>query len=155
MRSWYCTLLYRCQLFVHRAAMAPSSLCPRLSIARQAGMQCKVVGIPPLHRFNTSTSCTAEQSAALRCEQEAERLAQEAHKTAGEGWKGPNVDKELARSVEYHQSSIADAIEKANTDNARIYFQRVPNSVPQVQPAVMVTSAAPQGGCTPPAWCSG
>ena len=78
--------------------------------------------------------------------QEAERLAQEAHKTAGEGWRGPNVDKELARSVEYHQSSIADAIEKANTDNARIYFQRVPNSVPQVQPAVMVTSAAPQGG---------
>ena len=80
--------------------------------------------------------------------QEAERLAQEAHKTAGEGWKGPNVDKELARSVEFHQSSIADDIEKANTDNARIYFQRVPNSVPQVQPAVMVTSAAPQGGYT-------
>lgn len=78
--------------------------------------------------------------------QEAESLAQEAHKTAGEGWRGPNVDKELAHSVEFYQSSIADAIEKANTDNARIYFQRVPSSVPQVQPAVMVTSATPQGG---------
>ena len=78
--------------------------------------------------------------------QEAESLAQEAHKTAGEGWRGPSIDKELARSVEFHQSSIADAIEKANTDNARIYFQRVPSTVPQVQPAVMVTSATPQGG---------
>lgn len=78
--------------------------------------------------------------------QEADRLAQEAHKTAGEGWRGPSVDKELAHSVEFHQSSIADAIEKANTDNARIYFQRVPSSVQQVQPAVMVTSATPQGG---------
>ena len=84
----------------------------------------------------------------MSCLQEAEQLAQEAHKTAGEGWRGPNVDKELAHSVEFHQSSIADAIEKANTDNARIYFQRVPNSVPQMQPAVMVTSAAPQGGCS-------
>ena len=77
--------------------------------------------------------------------QEAESLAQEAHKTAGEGWKGPSVDKELARSVEFYQSSIADAIEKANTDNARIYFQRIPNLAPEVQPAVMVNSAAPQG----------
>ncbi|KAL3151227.1 hypothetical protein ABBQ38_013068 [Trebouxia sp. C0009 RCD-2024] len=82
---------------------------------------------------------------ALACLQEADRLAQEAHKTAGEGWRGPSVDKELAHSVEFHQSSIADAIEKANTDNARIYFQRVPSSVQQVQPAVMVTSATPQG----------
>lgn len=77
--------------------------------------------------------------------QEAGRLVQEAHKTAGEGWRGPTVDKELARSVEFYQSGIADAIEKANTDNARIYFQRVPSSVPQVQPAVMVNSTPPSG----------
>ena len=70
---------------------------------------------------------------------------QEAHKTAGEGWRGPTVDKELARSVEFYQGSIGDAIEKANTDNARIYFQRIPSSVPQVQAAVMVTSTTPPG----------
>jgi len=78
--------------------------------------------------------------------QEAESLVQEAHKTAGEGWRGPTVDKELARSVEFHQGSIGDAIEKANSDNARIYFQRVPSSVPQVQAAVMVNSTNPPGG---------
>lgn len=77
--------------------------------------------------------------------QEAERLVQEAHKTAGEGWRGPTVDKELARSVEFYQSSIGDAIEKANADNARIYFQRIPNSVPEVQAAIMVTSTTPPG----------
>lgn len=77
--------------------------------------------------------------------QEAESLVQEAHRTAGEGWRGPTVDKELARSVEFYQGSIADAMEKANTDNARIYFQRIPNSVPQVQAAVMVTSTTPPG----------
>lgn len=82
---------------------------------------------------------------ALACLQEAESLVQEAHKTAGEGWRGPTVDKELARSVEFYQGSIADAIEKANTDNARIYFQRIPSSVPQVQAAVMVTSTTPPG----------
>lgn len=70
---------------------------------------------------------------------------QEAHKTAGEGWRGPTVDKELARNVEFYQGSIADAIEKANTDNARIYFQRIPSSVPQVQAAIMVTSTTPPG----------
>ena len=82
----------------------------------------------------------------MRHLQEAQRLIQEAHKAAGEGWRGPAVDKDLAHTVEHYQGSIADAIEKANTDNARIYFQRVPNSVPSVQPAVMVNSAAPTGG---------
>ncbi len=77
--------------------------------------------------------------------QEAESLVQEVHKTAGEGWRGPTVDKELARSVEFYQGSIGDAIEKANTDNARIYFQRIPSSVPQVQAAIMVTSTTPPG----------
>ena len=77
--------------------------------------------------------------------QEAESLVQEAHKTAGEGWRGPTVDKELARNVEFYEGSIADAIEKANTDNARIYFQRIPSSVPQVQAAVMVNSTTPPG----------
>lgn len=77
--------------------------------------------------------------------QEAQRLIQEAHKAAGEGWKGPAVDRDLVHTVEHHQGSISDAIEKANTDNARIYFQRVPNTVPAVQPAVMVNSAPPTG----------
>ncbi|KAL0020564.1 hypothetical protein WJX77_003609 [Trebouxia sp. C0004] len=76
---------------------------------------------------------------------EAHRLIEEAHKAAGKDWRGPAVDKDLAHTVEYYQGSIADAIEKANTDNARIYFQRVPSSVPAVQPAVMVNSAAPTG----------
>ena len=87
-------------------------------------------------------ACLKVMLAAL---QEAQRLIEEAHKAAGKDWRGPAVDKDLAHTVEYYQGSIADAIEKANTDNARIYFQRVPSSVPAVQPAVMVNSAAPTG----------
>ena len=72
-------------------------------------------------------------------------MIREAHKTAGEGWRGPTVDKELARSVEFYQEAITEAIEKANNDNARVYFQRIPNSAPEIQAAVMVNSTPPQG----------
>lgn len=125
---------------LHKALPCSASLsCNAISIVGRPQSICS--------RCNTMFLTLSSQKF-VSCLQEAEQLAQEAHKTAGEGWRGPNVDKELAHSVEFHQSSIADAIEKANTDNARIYFQRVPNSVPQMQPAVMVTSAAPQGGCS-------
>ena len=78
--------------------------------------------------------------------QEAQRLVAKAKEAAGGGgWGSSTVDQELAHSVEYYQSVIERALEKANKENASLYFQRIPSSPPQLQAASLVNPIPPEG----------
>jgi hypothetical protein len=83
---------------------------------------------------------------ALACLQEAQRLVAKAKDAAGgSGWGSSTVDQELAHSVDYYQSAIERALEKANKENASLYFQRIPSSPPQLQAASLVNPIPPEG----------